>query len=172
MANRKFLDQTGLATVFEIVDNKITNSIEAIDFTPYLTEHQSLAEYAKTSDVESTYATKTAVASEIQAKINELVNNAPENLDTLKEIAAWVNDPNNEDTTSLIRRVMALESENTENEESIQGLTTRLNTVEAIDHSQYLTEHQDITMKADKDELPTPLTRDEILAVWNELQNV
>ncbi|MDD6005668.1 MAG: pyocin knob domain-containing protein, partial [Firmicutes bacterium] len=46
----------------------------------YLTEHQDLSEYAKSADV----------ISEISTEISKIVANAPEDLDTLKEMSDWI----------------------------------------------------------------------------------
>lgn len=76
---------------------------------------------------------------QVNAKIQAVVGAAPEALDTLEEIAAKLND--NENVVSALVSTIAGKADSA----TVTGIGDRVTTLEAIDHSQYLTEHQDIS---------------------------
>ena len=130
----------------------------------YLTEHQSLnhlatkdelsgysvtshthSQYLQSSDL-SDYAKKSEVPSiagladktYVDNKVAALVSGAPETLDTLDELAAALKD--NADIVTVLENSIASKADKSE----LSGYSVTSHT-----HSQYLTEHQDISGKQD-----------------------
>lgn len=119
-----------------------SDSIGDIDLTPY----------AKTEDV-----TKS-----IDKRIEDIVGAAPEALDTLEEIAAALNNDSN--VIETINGVLSGKA----NESDVDSLTGRVENLEAIDHTQFLTEHQSLEgyVKSEQlDEIKNRLTN---LESWYE----
>lgn len=76
---------------------------------------------------------------QVNAKIQAVVGAAPEALDTLEEIAAKLND--NDDVVSALVSTIAGKADNA----TVTGIGNRVSVLESIDHTKYLTEHQDLS---------------------------
>lgn len=139
--------------------------LDSIDLTPYetkegaaekyqpkgnyLTEHQSLADYA----------TKTDLSNAVKAGIDSIVDGASTAMDTLKEVEEALKSSSS--TVEALNEAIGKKADKSELEEYAKkdelpteyddtALSQRVAKLEAIDHSQYLTEHQDISNKVDK----------------------
>ena len=106
----------------------------------YLTEHQDLTEYAK----------KTEVTSEIKDAIDGLVNGASTTMDTLKELEDAIT--GNKSIIDTLNSAITEKADKTE----IADMATQA----WVKSQEYLTEHQDISNLA---------TKDEVTAVDNKL---
>lgn len=76
---------------------------------------------------------------QVNAKIQAVVGAAPEALDTLEEIAAKLND--NENVVSALVSTIAAKADGA----TVTGIGNRVTELEKIDHTKYLTEHQDLS---------------------------
>lgn len=73
-----------------------------------------------------------SVTKSVNDAVSNLVNNAPEKLDTLKEIADWISDENS-DTTSLISQVRENQSNITTIQQAIEDLEAGGLTLDQVD---------------------------------------
>jgi len=92
-----------------------------LDEKGYLTEHQDLSEYAKTEYVDT--------------KISQLVGDAPEALDTLKEISDALND--NTDAVAGIVSTLSEKASTSYVDEKDGALGDRISALENIDHDAF-----------------------------------
>ena len=124
------------------------------------------------------YATEAYVQEQLQA----LVGGAPEALDTLKELAAALGDDANFASTmvqELAKKVDKVEGQRLITDEEAAklaglqnyddaALVGRIAALEGIDHSQFLTEHQDISGLATKEEVQAVNAKIGVQAVEGE----
>ena len=103
----------------------------------------------------------------VQQQLNALIDGAPEALNTLKELAAALGDDANFASTmvqELAKKVDKVEGQRLITDEEAAKLAglhnyddadliRRIGVLEGIDHSQFLTEHQDISGLATKEEV-------------------
>lgn len=127
MADKKYLDQRGLAKLWELINKLFVDSnsyeLDKAEFEDRLAELQreleesSAAETAELNEkidaLEAKVdANKQQTDADIQAKaeelINQIVDNAPEALDTLRELANWINSDETQ-TVNIINRIAELE---------------------------------------------------------------
>lgn len=153
-------------------------SLEAIDHSQYLTEHQDISNLATKADVTDAVPTKVSelindseyqTKSEVNAAIQKVVGAAPEALDTLEEIATKLS--SNDDAVASIVNTLSEKANAAEYYKKSEVDTKIADAVETIDltpyetiegaaekyqpKGNYLTEHQDISGKADKSEIPS-----------------
>lgn len=133
MADKKYLDQEGLAKLWELINETFEDSAEhALD----IEELRALIESvdAKTDTTVSTKlealeakvdANKDKTDATIEAKIAEVVDNAPEAFDTLKELANYVQSDDGR-TLDIIERINELEKMKSLTEEEVEEICARV----------------------------------------------
>lgn len=130
--------QSGLEAYMSATDTKVSELEEKIGNVP-----TKVSEFENDANYQS--------ASQVDARIQEVVAAAPEALDTLKELAdALGNDP---DFAGTITAELAKKADKTE----LEGLATEA----WVESKGYLTEHQDISGLATKEEVETEKERAE-----------
>lgn len=130
--------QSDLKAYMSATDTKVSELEEKIGNVP-----TKVSEFENDANYQS--------ASQVDARIQEVVAAAPEALDTLKELAdALGNDP---DFAGTITAELAKKADKTE----LEGLTTEA----WVESKGYLTEHQDISGLATKEEVETEKERAE-----------
>lgn len=130
--------QSDLEAYMSVTDTKVSELEEKIGNVP-----------TKVSELENDANYQSA--SQVDARIQEIVAAAPEALDTLKELAdALGNDP---DFAGTITAELAKKADKTE----LEGLATEA----WVESKGYLTEHQDISGLATKEEVETEKERAE-----------
>ena len=140
------------AAVIERLD-----ALEAIDHEEFLKEHQAIDHLAVKADVDEALELKAdkadleGLANEqfVNDRIAEVIGEAPEALDTLKEIADAMEAHEDvyEAYVETVKTALDAKADTAEVEKRFAAL-------EAIDHEAFLTEHQDIShlaVKADVD---------------------
>lgn len=123
LMNKYFLDYEGLSAYDELIKKYIdkhsaTNEtvVNLISSLASLAEaHEALDE--KVTLLDGDVGTEGSIKNSVQKAVNDLVNNAPEALDTLKEIADWIAEDET-GTVELINRVST-------NEEAIEALQNK-----------------------------------------------
>lgn len=133
MADKKYLDQEGLAKLWELINDTFEDSAEhALD----IEELRALIESvdAKTDTTVNTKlealeakvdANKDETDAAIKAKIAEVIDNAPEAFDTLKELADYVQSDDGR-TLDIIERVNKLEKMKSLTEEEVEAICARV----------------------------------------------
>lgn len=105
--NKFFLDYEGLALYDELIKNYIDSNLGDTDkeLRQWLeqVELSDMAAHAQLIELQADENSPGSIKNEIKKAVDALVDEAPETLDTLKEIADWIS--TNEDTASLITRV-------------------------------------------------------------------
>lgn len=157
------IDLLSYAKTTEVEEKYLTKDAASTTYQPignYLTEHQSLAEYAKTADVEATYqkkgdyalksdiveysagdnvviddehkisvASKTIEDIATSALTKALIpDNASESMDTLQEIAAWIQ-AHPEDAATMNSNIEAVTKTANSNSEAIKANAANIDTI-------------------------------------------
>ena len=133
------------------------DELEAIDHEEFLKEHQAIDHLAVKADVDAALELKAdkadlkGLANEqfVNDRIAEVIGEAPETLDTLKEIADAMEA--HEDVYEAYVETVKTALDTKADAEAVEE---RFAVLEAIDHEAFLTEHQDIShlaVKADVD---------------------
>lgn len=149
-ANVNNYDDTDVKNRLTTLETNEANLLPKITFDEFMDNYNSLSDTVKKDVIPDINTLKNAgyqTEAQVNAKIQAVVGAAPEALDTLEEIAAKLND--NENVVSALVSTIAGKADSA----TVTGIGDRVTTLEAIDHSQYLTEHQDISNLATKNEV-------------------
>ena len=131
----------------------LDQKVDAIDLTPYAKISDVSAEYAKKSEIAGM-----ATEQYVQEQIAELVDGAPEELNSFKELSDALKDQG--DAVSAINAVLATKAD-----------ASTVYTKEQAD-AKFLTEHQDLTDYALKSEIPDVSNLAEISYVNSEISRL
>lgn len=148
-ANVNNYDDTDVKNRLTTLETNEANLLPKITFDEFMRDNYSpLTDFV--SDIDSrihTIETGYQNEAQVNAKIQAVVGAAPEALDTLEEIAAKLND--NENVVSALVSTIAAKADSA----TVTGIGNRVTELEKIDHTKYLTEHQDLSDYAKNEEL-------------------
>ena len=166
-------DVSNFATISELNEGLAAKADKGDSYTKeesdakYLTEHQSLDDYAKKTDIPdvSAFVTEETVDEKVDTAIAKVIADAPEDFDTLKEVADYIAS----DKTRAAEIEIAISN--------LQSQKADASTVYTKDEAdaKFLTEHQDLSdyaLKSDIPDISNLATKDELAEVEGKIPSV
>lgn len=133
MADKKYLDQEGLAKLWELISNTFedasSHDLDIEELRALIQDVDSKTDTTISSKLEALEdkvdANKAETDATIEEKIAEVIDNAPEAFDTLRELAEYVQTDDGR-TLDIIERINNLESIQVLTEEEIEAICERV----------------------------------------------